>query len=219
MRQQGINRKCWFFLHCHNVHSNSAYKSTHNASIQCKRTTHRNPFTQNKHTTNPSSTSHRMYQTNKPLRTRVGDYDNENDNLQFTPLFAHTMIIAAIIPYSFSFCFSISHFNFCASERNNYSSRLPSSSTSAVSARASVLSTIMSSFSPRSMILSAHHHFSSTLLPMLSIITPFTASSFCCTRVAASALGSFHFFCTLHTHRSCTISWAIVEEKSDIANA
>lgn len=179
--------------------------TTHQSNANAQRIALHSPQT-NKHTTDPSSTSHRMYQTNKPLRTRVGDYDNENDNLQFTPLFAHTMIIAAIIPYSFSFCFSISHFNFCASERNNYSSRLPSSSTSAVSARASVLSTIMSSFSPRSMILSEDHHFSSTLLPMLSIITPFTASSFCCTRVAASALGSFHFFCTLHTHRSCTIS-------------
>ena len=113
------------------------------------------------------------------------------------PLYStHTMIIAAIIPYSFSFCFSISHFNFCASERNNYASRLPSSSTSAVSAKASVLSTIMSSFSPRSMILSDYHPFAINLLPMLSIITPFTASNFCCTRVAASALGSFHFFCT-----------------------
>ena len=79
------------------------------------------------------------------------------------PLYStHTMIIAAIIPYSFSFCFSISHFNFCASERNNYASRLPSSSTSAVSAKASVLSTIMSSFSPRSMILSDDHPFPCT---------------------------------------------------------
>lgn len=136
------------------------------------------------------------------------------------PLYStHTMIIAAIIPYSFSFCFSISHFNFCASERNNYASRLPSSSTSAVSAKASVLSTIMSSFSPRSMILSDDHPFAINLLPMLSIITPFTASNFCCTRVAASALGSFHFFCTSRNQGSRTISWAIVEEKSDIAKA
>lgn len=61
------------------------------------------------------------------------------------------------MPYSFSFCFNISHFSFWASERNNYASPLPSSLTSAVSARASVLSTMMSSFSPRSMILSMPH--------------------------------------------------------------
>ena len=61
------------------------------------------------------------------------------------------------MPYSFSFCFNISHFSFWASERNNYASPLPSSLTSAVSARASVLSTMMSNFSPRSMILSMPH--------------------------------------------------------------
>ena len=61
------------------------------------------------------------------------------------------------MPYSFSFCFNISHFSFWASERNNYPSQSPFSLTSAVSARASVLSTIMSNFSPRSMILSIPH--------------------------------------------------------------
>ena len=61
------------------------------------------------------------------------------------------------MPYSFSFCFNISHFSFWASERNNYASPIPSSLTSAVSARASVLSTMMSNFSPRSMILSMPH--------------------------------------------------------------
>lgn len=63
--------------------------------------------------------------------------------------------------------------------------------TSAVSASASVLSTMMSSFSPRSMILSANQ-FSEAFVPILSIITPFTASSFCCTRVVVSVFGSFH---------------------------
>lgn len=64
-------------------------------------------------------------------------------------------------------------------------------STSAVSASASVLSTMMSSFSPRSMILSANQS-SEAIVPILSIITPFTASSFCCTRVVVSVFGSFH---------------------------
>ena len=69
-----------------------------------------------------------------------------------------TITIAAMIPYSFSFCFSISHFSFWASERNSYDiTILLSSPTSAVSARASVLSTMMSNFSPRSMILSTYH--------------------------------------------------------------
>ena len=63
--------------------------------------------------------------------------------------------------------------------------------TSAVSASASVLSTMMSSFSPRSMILSANQS-SEAIVPILSIITPFTASSFCCTRVVVSVFGSFH---------------------------
>ena len=63
------------------------------------------------------------------------------------PSAALTMTIAAKIPYSFSFCFSISHFSFCASERNSYTSPMHLSPTSAVSASASVLSTMMSSFS------------------------------------------------------------------------
>ena len=123
-----------------------------------------------------------------------------------------------MIPYSFSFCFSISHFSFCASDRNSYSSPTPRISTSAVSASASVLSTIISSFSPRSMILSGLHA-SLQPLPILSIITPFTASNFCCTRVAASALGSFHFFYSSPRPSFLTINCAIVEEKSDMANA
>lgn len=102
-----------------------------------------------------------------------------------------TIMIPAITPYSLSFFFSSSHFNFLASERNNYNSSNSFMLTSAVSAKASVLSTIMSSFSPRSIILSVSH--TNTLVqPMLSIMTPFTASNFCCTRVAASAFGSFH---------------------------
>lgn len=129
-----------------------------------------------------------------------------------------TMTIAAKIPYSFSFCFSISHFSFCASERNSYTSPMHLRPTSAVSASASVLSTMMSSFSPRSMILSAHHPLSPPK-PMLSIMTPFTASSFCCTRVAESAFGSFHFVCPSPLPQTSTISWLIVVENSDMAKA
>lgn len=103
-----------------------------------------------------------------------------------------TIMIPAITPYNFSFFFNSSHFSFLASERNNYISHKSLSHTSAVSAKASVLSTMISSFSPRSIILSTAH-MNKTLQPMLSIITPFTASNFCCTRVAASAFGSFHF--------------------------
>ena len=143
------------------------------------------------------------------------------------PLYSiHTMIIAAIIPYSFSFCFSISHFNFCASERNNYASRLPSSSTSAVSAKASVLSTIMSSFSPRSMILSDDHPFPCTsyrcyrsLRPSLHPISAARASQR--RRWGRSTSSAHHAIKAAEPSagRSRTISWAIVEEKSDIANA
>ena len=54
---------------------------------------------------------------------------------------------------------------------------------------------------------------------MLSIITPFTASSFCCTRVAESAFGSFHFVYASATPKASTINWLIVVENSDMANA
>ena len=131
---------------------------------------------------------------------------------------ALTIMIAAKMPYSFSFCFSISHFSFCASERNSYTSSNQVVLTSAVSAKASVLSTMMSSFSPRSMILSADNPHSSPK-PMLSIITPFTASNFCCTRVAESAFGSFHFAYASTPSPIQTISWLIVVENSDMAKA
>ena len=157
-----------------------------------------------------------LFATNKVAR--VSYHNNQNDYLRSRSLHTHTIIIAAMIPYSFSFCFSISHFSFCASDRNNYASHIPRILTSAVSASASVLSTMISSFSPRSMILS-ELHIAPQQLPMLSIITPFTASNFCCTRVAASALGSFHFFYASPRPSSLTISCPIVEEKSDIANA
>lgn len=54
---------------------------------------------------------------------------------------------------------------------------------------------------------------------MLSIITPFTASNFCCTRVVVSVLGSFHLVCLSNPPSTPTINWLIVAEKSDIANA